>query len=126
VTFRLAKLDLEHEDARAPSGAQTHTTGQEKTGDGSLLDRVIDILTPQGKKIIKVLWNRKYATTYNTLADTSGAWRNEEPSDETIRTALKRVAKELNKHTDLGVTIKISHSEREVKRIPPPDKSGDK
>ena len=89
----------------------------------TLLDRLADILTPQGYKIVKFLWDRKHSTSYDTLA--KDCWSNE-PTDDAIHKALKRVAETLNANTDLGVTIEIHHSKRRAKLVRPPDNSGDK
>jgi hypothetical protein len=91
--------------------------------DDSLLDRLADILTPQGNRIIKHLWNRRHSTSYESLTD--NCWDGPQ-EDETIKTALKRVQKTLNANPDLGVTIEIRHAEKRVKLTRPPDKSGDK
>jgi len=86
--------------------------GVEDHGDEAILDRLADILTSDGYRIVKFLWGRKYSTTYETLADK--CWRNV-PTDAAINTALKRVAGRLNTHTDLGIEIEIAHSKRRVK-----------
>jgi len=84
-----------------------------------LLDRLADILTLQGLRIVQYLWNRKHSTGYETLKET--CWKNE-PTDEAIQKALKRVQGKLNEDPSLGVTIEIHHAKRRVKLDHPPDK----
>ena len=91
--------------------------------DDSLLDRLADILTPQGERIVKYLWTRKYSTGYDTLAE--NCWDNV-PTDYAIHKALKRVADDLNANADLGVTIEVSHAKRRAKLTRPPDRTRDK
>jgi hypothetical protein len=61
-----------------------------------LLDEVLSVLTAKQGRIMSYLWNKRSAS-YDTLRTIPKAWNGDNPSDEAITIAIKRIRTRLDK-----------------------------
>ncbi|WP_166820013.1 hypothetical protein [Thalassoroseus pseudoceratinae] len=77
----------------------------------SLLDQVLEKLTPQQKELVEYLWTHPKAT-FRQIREVRKGW-NDVPSDEAIESKFKKIRQRLNKY-NFGVGIVISLAEKKV------------
>lgn len=83
--------------------------------DPPLLERVLDILTPQQCRIFEAIYKSEtQSMSFDKLATIQKAWRSL-ADDEAIDKALKRLNTRLAENDDLAVTLSISVVKRRVK-----------
>ena len=80
-----------------------------------VLSEVSDDLTGQALMLYRFLKGRQW-TSYDTLRDQSGLWRNDELTGETILKALKRLQAKLNA-VDTPVVLEIANTTRRAKLL---------
>jgi hypothetical protein len=90
--------------------------------DVPLRERVLDVLTPQQRKVIEYLWDRKSGASFDAIAEIRGAFSCS-PSDEAIKDKIKKIRRRLEK---TGLSVFLERSGRRLKLILPQAKKGAK
>jgi hypothetical protein len=75
-------------------------------------DPIEDVLTGQLLPLYRYLKTRKRRTSFDSLAKLKNCWRNDEPSEDAIVKALKRLQKELNKIPNCPTSLVVEAKNR--------------
>ena len=102
-----------------PTATLAQATESKPKVEAQLLDRVLDVLTPNQSRMMQHLWEKKTAR-YETLRTIPGAWRDI-PSDEAITAALKKMRTRLDENNLSMVEIRISQAKLRVNIVRPAD-----
>lgn len=77
--------------------------------DADAADPIAECLDGQSLKLYYFLRERRHWTTYKTLADKEGFWRQADPSDQTVHRSLRRLQTSLNAIPRCAVNLQIEH-----------------
>jgi hypothetical protein len=124
-SFDLPRLYPKEETLPDPTTTKGDRPASTPTNIDGPLDRLANLLTPQGYRIVDFLWNRLNGAGFNAIATVPKAFQGG-PTDEAIVKALKRIGTCFNQHLDLGLSISICSAKRRAKLTRLPDSAGDK
>jgi hypothetical protein len=99
------------------------SSGAKPVNEGELA-RYSDPLPPLQKRILKTLWNYRFAVQFDTLREE--AWEGDKISDSAIKRRLQDIEKRWTEARLDDIDLEISTATASVKLVKPPPKTGDK
>jgi len=83
-----------------------------------LLEKVLDVLTEQQRKVVEYLWEKKSGASFDAIKTIPGAFRlGTSPNDDTIKDKIKKMNGRLQKKA-LPVSLEVSGRRVKVFRSP--------